>query len=203
MSRTVFGKASALSNRVKQSPKVSDFVMEKLGIGFVLPNDTRWNSMFLAMQRLAHVSTLTPKANTQESGDAATPQYDRLILHSVHDEFGLRRFSEEEIHFTHHFVNVMRPLASALNILQGENNLYLGFLAPTIVHLKSDLNSLLNECTKPTPAHGLLTCCPLIQNIMLSLNTRLKGLLDKKEHILAAMLLPAFKLSFWRMLKPV
>ena len=196
LSRAVFAKVSALWNRVKRSPKASDFVEEKLGIGFVFPNDTRWNSMFLAMQRLSRIATLTPKADTNEADDAAIPTYDKLILHTVCDEFGFRRFSPEEIDFIHKFVDVMRPLASALNILQGEKNIFLGYLAPTIVQLQSDLSCLLDECTKPTVTQGLITCCPLIQNIMHSLRTRLEGLLEKKQHILAAMLLPMFKLDW-------
>ncbi len=118
LARPVFSKASALWNRVKRSPKASDFVEEKLGISFVTPNDTRWNSMFFSMQRLSHIATLTPQASSLSVDPV--PAYDRLLLHTVCDEFGLRWFTPEEIDFIHKFGSVMSPLASALNILQGE-----------------------------------------------------------------------------------
>ncbi|CAM4287664.1 unnamed protein product [Leuciscus chuanchicus] len=196
LSRAIFAKASALWNRIKRSPKASDFIEGKLGIGFVFPNDTRWNSLYLAMKRLSHIATLIPQADTNEAADTVTLAYDNLILHAVCDEFGFRRFSAEEISFIHKFVDVMRPLASALNILQGEKNVFLGYLAPTIVQLQNDMNGLLEESTKPTAAQGLITCRPLILNILQSLKTRVEAMLEKKEHILSAMLLPIFKLNW-------
>uniref|UniRef100_A0A3B3T9V4 HAT C-terminal dimerisation domain-containing protein n=1 Tax=Paramormyrops kingsleyae TaxID=1676925 RepID=A0A3B3T9V4_9TELE len=155
LARPVFSKASALWNRVKRSAKASDFVEEKLKIGFVTPNDTRWNSMFLSMQ---------------------------LPL--------------DEIDFINKFVSVMGPLACALNILQGEKNTFLGYLAPTIVQLKNDLDGLLDESSKPTATQGLTACRPLIQTLMQSLSRRLEGCLENKDHILAAILLPVFKLDW-------
>lgn len=105
---------------------------EKLGIGFVVPNDTRWNSVFLAMERLSRIATLTTKAeiNVTPQNDATPLVHDELILHTVSDEFGFRRFSPEEVNFIHKFVDVMRPLTLtntlALNILQAEKNIFLG-----------------------------------------------------------------------------
>ncbi len=151
MSRAVFAKASALWNKVKRSPKASNTVEEKLGIRLVVPNDTRWNSVFFAMERLSRIAKLTTRAEMTvdedevTSANDATPLHDELILHSVSDEFGFRRFSADEVDFIHKFVDVMRPLALALNILQTEKNMYLGYLAPTIVQLQCDMNDLLDE----------------------------------------------------------
>lgn len=200
MSRAVFTKATALWNKVKRSPKASDTVEEKLGIGLVVPNDTRWFSVFLSIEGLSRIAALTAKAevNVDEatSSNVATPLHDDLILHTVSDEFGFRRFSPDEVNFIHKFVDVMRPLALALIILQSEKNIFLGYLAPTIVQLQFHMNKLLEESKEPTATEGLITCCPLIKKIQQSLSTRLTGLLDDREIILSAMLVPRFKLDW-------
>uniref|UniRef100_A0A8C4RJ19 HAT C-terminal dimerisation domain-containing protein n=1 Tax=Erpetoichthys calabaricus TaxID=27687 RepID=A0A8C4RJ19_ERPCA len=60
----------------------------------------------------------------------------------------------------------------------------------------SKASALWNRCIKPTATQGLIACRPVIQKMTQSLPTRLECMLDKREHILAAILLPAFKLDW-------
>ena len=55
---------------------------------------------------------------------------------------------------------------------------------------------LLDESFEPTATQGLIACRPLIQNMIQSLSTRVEGMLEKRENILAAILLPAFKMDW-------
>lgn len=56
----------------------------------------------------------------------------------------------------------MKPLADALDILQGEKNMYLGYLLPTISALKRKLTSL----------RGLEYCEPLKAAVIAGLEKR-------------------------------
>ena len=82
----------------------------------------------------------------------------------------------------------MQPVAIALDILQGEKNMFLGFLLPTIFTVKDQLNEML-----PT-----VHCKPLIDALLKGLDARFGKYITDKRHILSTITLkqPPFVLAF-------
>ena len=96
------------------------------------------------------------------------------------------RLKPAEILFLKDYEQVMKPVAQALNILQGEtnhSNAYMGYLAPTITILRDKLSKKLD-----IPAMK-----PLVQALLNGINRRIETILDDRKIIAAAILHPKFK----------
>ena len=103
--------------------------------------------------------------------------------------FVLFRFKPAEILFLKDYTQVMKPVAQALNILQGEtnhSNAFMGYLAPTISILKDKLSKKLD-----IPAMK-----PLVQALLNGINNRFEAMLNDEKIIAAAILHPKFKESW-------
>jgi hypothetical protein len=83
----------------------------------------------------------------------------------------------------------MKPIAQAINILQGEtnhSNAYMGYLAPTITVLRDKLSKKLD-----IPAMK-----PLVQALLNGIDKQFDSMLNDKKIIAAAILHPKFKESW-------
>ena len=85
------------------------------------------------------------------------------------------------------YVKVMKPVAQALNILQGQKNSYLGFVLPKVAQLKKVLDA---------QVHDLHICAPLVDALLLFLKRRFGPNFDDDQHILAAAVHPRLKLTW-------
>jgi hypothetical protein len=172
LARSTFAKAAAIFNKVQRSTLAHDTVTQKSGMAFKIPNKTRWNSHFHAMEQLLNFFT---------------KQYgNQPCIEVICDDLEIARFKANEKNFLEAFVQVMRPLAVALDILQGENNCYKGFVLPTLVMLKMHASEVANESV----------CKPLATKICSSLQTRLDYVFEDKTFVIAALLMPNFKLDW-------
>lgn len=84
-------------------------------------------------------------------------------------------------------MKTMAPVAKALDVLQGEANVQMGWLVPTITILKNKLQNL-RLSTK--------FCRPLIDALLKGLEKRFEHVLTDPELIAAAILVPRFKTSW-------
>ena len=59
----------------------------------------------------------------------------------------------------------MQPIADALDILQGEKNVSMGYLLPTITVLKNELEAMIND-------QSITECKPLVRGLLAGIDNR-------------------------------
>lgn len=158
-------KVQALSNAVHRSTKNSDIVEDEIGMTFLNPTCTRWSSSYMAVQRIVEVGI----EKTQ----------------SCQHRIGLHPFSEEDFTFLNAYVTVMRPIAIAMEVLQGEKDCFIGHVIPTIRGIEHKLSKVTDKLT-----------APLVNALRGGLDMRFKDIMNSDDYNVATMLLPKFKLNY-------
>jgi len=123
-----FSKLTAIWNKQNRSTAAAEKIKGALGTLLTTPGDTRWNSMFDAVSKIQSVLS-TPEVETN---------FDKLC-----DELTVKRLRTVHRTFISEYVQVMRPVACALDI-QGEKEVGLGYLLPTLGILKQQLANYSN-----------------------------------------------------------
>ena len=157
-----------------RSTKASDEITKKLDDLFVIHNETRWNSFFDAVDRFREF------INNKKSD-----------LKDVFTHFNVPYFRPAEEDYIREYVKIMRPLTEALDILQADVKVSIGYLLPTLTILMIKMESLRK---KP----GIIHCKPFISAIISALNDRFGACFDDEDLCLAAMVHPKFKLTWIR-----
>jgi len=157
-------KVVALSTAVSRSPKNADLVEEVTGSTFLKPTVTRWCSDFYAVERVVDIGFEKVK-ECQRKLDQAT-------------------FSESDFSFLQAYMRVMKPVVSAMDILQSENS-YIGHVVPTIFGLQRKLTAVSDRSVKP-----------LAEALVRGLEARFGSVIESDEYCLASALIPQFKLNF-------
>jgi len=169
--RSLHGKLVAIWNKQSTSVLASDKIRAALGKLFVVPNDTRWNSTFDALTSVNELLNLK-----------------KMELTSLFIAFDLRPMNDTEQKFLQEFLNTMKPLAYAIDILQGEVAACAGYLLPTLANIQEEWNCL--------QASGIVYCEQLLQNLRKGLGSRFEDELKSTEFQVAASLHPKFRLHW-------
>ena len=133
VAHVVFGKVRGIWNAQSRSTIKADKIREICGGVFVEPGNLNENMYFV----ICILLTYTLPGETRWNGffDGMTDFLDKLKkspdrLASVAKELGFRSFTENEIQFVEEFLKVMKPVALALDNLQGDVGL--GHILPTV-----------------------------------------------------------------------
>ncbi|KAL4092113.1 hypothetical protein QTP88_026674 [Uroleucon formosanum] len=104
---------------------VADTIHDALNVYINVPNTTRWNSTYNA------VKCLSDQLQKSEAK-----------VQRVCDESGIPRFDKNDLAFMMDYCKIMELLSRALDILQGDKYMAMGYLIPTISWLKRKLTEL-------------------------------------------------------------
>ncbi|XP_072844597.2 uncharacterized protein LOC110090652 isoform X1 [Pogona vitticeps] len=166
-------KCSKLWSKQKQSAEMAEYIYDQCGAYLKTPNKSRWSSLFEALTQLNKLLSMAP-----------------LKMDAVMERCSLVSFTADERVVLQEYTEIMGPLSLSLDILQRENNMFMGYLLPTVYNLDRKFQGLEN---KPVP---YAYCLPLLRGLREALRKRFAPVWEDKKLLLAACLHPRFKLDW-------
>ena len=130
-------------------------------LNIIAPSDNRWDTLLAAIVSLNKV--------LEENKDD-------LHLMMIQEE--LTTFDDKDVIFLAEYAKVMQPVATALNILQGNGKNYLGWLLPLFATTVIRLNEVKSK--------ELKYCGPLVEALLTGTKNRFEPFLDSNECVLAS-----------------
>ncbi|XP_029669432.1 uncharacterized protein LOC115239192 [Formica exsecta] len=168
---SAFGKCSAIWNLTSRSPKAAETYVAITGKASSSPCVTRWNSTFDCLNDLITV---------------------KQFLGSVCDALELPKFKDTDLEFLAEYIECVKPIAKALDRLQGEKNCFYGELLSDLLQTQKKLQKL--------QLRHLKYCAKLVVMLLEGLNKRFSNYFDfsyqVNDAILAAVSHPFFKLRW-------
>ncbi|XP_056465197.1 uncharacterized protein LOC130404471 [Gadus chalcogrammus] len=171
LQRSTFIKCYGLWNKCGRSCQAAEAVEDSCSLQLLRPNATRWNSMFMAVERLLKI--------LREKGEPA--------LREICAELKVPMFHPVELTFLKEYYTTMSPVAHSINILQEEVEVQMGWLLPTISLLSSKLEKI---------KIALKHCKPLVEAIQVGIQNRFGEMSRDPELVAAAILIPKFKTAW-------
>lgn len=161
----VMAKIQALWNAVSRSPKNNDVIEEIANKSFVQPTCTRWCSEYYAVERIVDIGL------------------EKVV--DCQGVLGLSKMTEADMKFLKSYLTVMKPVVTAMKILESETDCYLSHMIPTIMGIERKL-----KCNSD------LTMKPLTDALLNGLESRFGEIKTSYEYRMASCLHPKFKLAF-------
>ncbi|KAI4827570.1 hypothetical protein KUCAC02_030958 [Chaenocephalus aceratus] len=158
-------QCSAIWNKAHRSPLAAEAVEEIWKMKLIIPCVTRWNSEYNAVQKIVSLT------------DAQ--------LAEVCERLAVPKLLANELAFLNEYAEVLKPLACALDLLQGETKCFLGLVITALQTLKKRLSD-----KKPHVRFFL----EVIETVINAIDSRFQKWFLSREAKLATASSPQFRL---------
>ncbi|XP_054711079.1 uncharacterized protein LOC129220674 [Uloborus diversus] len=161
-------------------PKSAEIMQDVLGHTLSRPGETRWNSLFDALQQIFNIKEKS------------------LLLHrSLNIKNSIK---DNEFDYIKEYLTCTSPVAEALDIMQSESNAYYGIALPCLLALRKKL-------LKIEKKNNFSFCSPLIKTYRESVGKRFEKMFDvatleAENAAMAALSYPRFKNKWLTCLEP-
>ncbi|XP_063534931.1 uncharacterized protein LOC134744914 [Cydia strobilella] len=119
----VMRKCSTLWNAANR-PKTAEIIQNILGHTLSRPGVTRWNSVYDSLRQIESIRTKSAQ---------------------LHLALGITNYlRERDFQYIEEYLKCSQPIAEALDILQGDKDIFYGILLPTLLSLRRKLIKLTN-----------------------------------------------------------
>lgn len=159
------------------SPKKREAITQYLGVSLKRPVETRWNSMYDAVEQICSIKR-------------------QLMSYEAQDILQMpSRWDDEHFEYLEEYLKWSKPLAAAIDKLQGEKGCFYGCTLPTLIGLRRKWESMVENDT------SIVISKDLIKDMITALETRFSDYFNivgdvGKFAATAALLHPKFKLSW-------
>nr|XP_034963279.1 uncharacterized protein LOC118081150 isoform X1 [Zootoca vivipara] len=170
---SLLGKCSKLWSKQRQSAITAEYIKDQCGVLLRVPNKTRWSTTYDALKQLRDLLSAAPQK-----------------MDSILDFCSLQRITAPEAQVVQEYCEILAPVAQALDILQKENGMFMGYLLPTLYALDHKL-----EVLEKKPANCSY-CRPLVKIVREGIRRRFEPIWKERKLLVAACLHPRFKVDW-------
>ncbi|XP_036330064.1 uncharacterized protein LOC118742246 [Rhagoletis pomonella] len=172
----VMKKCSDIWNKINR-PKTSEIIVSVLGSQLQYPVVTRWNSLYDSIKGLiSHKEKLS----------------------TLCEKLELTKFHESDIRYLEEYLQLLQPIADAIQFLQKDNGMVYGFLLPTLATIRSKYRKM--QLTQAM--HYLQRVANLLEADLEKRFHKYFCLEEVNDAIVASALCPEVKLRWVRSLNP-
>ena len=159
-------------------PKSSEIIVATLGSQLKFPVVTRWNSLYDSIKNLL---------------------IHKKSLFGLCQKLEIEPLLEQEYQYLEEYVQLLQPIAEAIDFLQGDNGMLYGYLIPALATIKT-------KYAKLQFSDNMHRLKPMVGEMVAAINRRFSDFvnLDNKAHIaiVASILCPMVKSRWIKAIDP-